>query len=371
MKRILVTGLKDPAGGVESAVMGYIRQFEPSKLQVDAAVFGEGFSLGAEIQSRGGRVWYLPSRVHHPRAYKRVLSRVFKDTRYDAVWCNFSGLTNLDFLKTAKAAGVPVRIAHAHTAAFAWGTPLMRYVVPVLHRKNRRVLHRFATHLWACADAAGSFMYGDKPFKEVTLIANAIDTKSFAFDAVTRDRMRESLGFTDQPVILHVGRMCTAKNQLFLLDILKAVLQKREDVRLLFVGDGELHDAVHAHADALGVQHAVTFTGARQGTADVLQAADVFLLPSLTEGFPVTVMEAQAAGLPCVVSAQAVPPAVNVTNQVAFVSLDAPPDVWADALLALPDRRIENGAQMVKAAGYDTKTAAKRLQEFFCEGKAL
>lgn len=369
MKRILVTGLKDPAGGVESAVMGYIRQFDRTVLQVDVAVFGEVFSLSAEIEARGGKVWYLPSRVRQPQAYKKALSDVFQETKYDAVWCNFSGLTNIDFLKQAKTAGVPIRIAHAHTAAFAWGTPLMRYVVPMLHYKNQRVLHRFATHLWACSMNAAVFMYGESPFKQVSLIANAIDVDTFAFSPALREEMRACFGFADQPVILHVGRMCTAKNQKFLLDIFKAVLAKRSDARLLFVGDGELHDAVHAYADAIGVSHAVTFTGMRQGTADILQAGDVFLLPSVTEGFPVTVMEAQAAGLPCVVSAQAVPREIDVTGNVEFLSLQAPADVWAEKLLSVCNTRAENTTEKVKAAGYDTKSAAKKMQTFFAGKK--
>ncbi len=367
MKRILVTGLKDPAGGVESAVMGYIQQFDPAVLQVDIAVFGERFSLSTEIKARGGRVWYLPSRVRHPYAYKHALTEIFHNTRYDAVWCNFSGLTNIDFLRVAEAVNVPIRIAHAHTAAFAWGTPLMRYIVPALHRKNQRSLHRFVTHLWACSAAAARFMYPPALCKTITVVPNAVNTQGLAFDPIKREQMRKSFGFGDHPVILHIGRMCTAKNQKFLLDIFKTVLSKCEDAQLLFVGDGELRDEVVAYADQIGVASSVTFTGERQDVADLLQDGDAFLLPSLTEGFPVTVMEAQAAGLPCVVSKEAVPREVNVTDSVIFVSLNTPAGEWADKLLSVLFHRVENAAKLVKDAGYDTMDAARRLQEFFCK----
>ncbi len=365
MKRILVTGLKDPMGGVESAVMGYIRQFDRTVLQVDVAVFGEAFSLSAEIEACGGKVWYLPSRVQQPQAYQKAVAEIFEKTRYDAVWCNFSGLTNIDFLKAATVAGVPVRIAHAHTADFAWGTPLMRYVVPVLHRLNQRILHRYATHLWACSESAALFMYSKKLCNRVTLIPNAIDTEKFAVNSEVRARMRAAFGFADHPVIVHVGRMCTAKNQKFLLDIFKSVLAKCANAHLLFVGDGELREEIHAYAEQIGVTHAVSFTGERQDVADLLQAGDVFLLPSFTEGFPVTVMEAQTAGLPCVVSAQAVPETVNVTDAVWYVSLQASADAWAETVLAHIAEHVADGVQLVRNAGYDIVLAAKAMQTFF------
>ncbi len=365
MKRLLVTGLKDPAGGVESAAMGYIRQFDHSELQVDVAVVGEAFSCSSEIESYGGQVWYLPSRVKDPVGYTKAISAIFKTVRYDAVWCHVSGLTNIDFLKEAQKAGVPTRVVHAHTSAFAWGNPVMRYVVPVLHRHNQKKLQNYATHLWACSEAAARFMYGDECIKAVSVIANAVDVEAFRFSPDVRARQRGVYGYTDEPVVLHVGRMCTAKNQCFLLDVFCAVLQKCPQARLLFVGDGELEQEVRAYADRIQVSHAVEFTGAVNGTRDVMQVGDVFLLPSLTEGMPVTVMEAQAAGLPCVVSAEAVPRCANVTDSIEFVSLEDSVEVWAERVLQQCGKRVLQGAEMMRVAGLDTAEAARNIQAFF------
>lgn len=369
MRRILVTGLKDPAGGVESVVMGYIQRFDHAAVRVDVAVFSTHFSLKEKIEAYGGKVWCLPSRISSPVAYKKAVRDIFRREDYDAVWCHFSGLTNIDFLKQAKLAEVPIRIAHAHTADFAWGSPLMRYAVPILHRKNQRILSRFSTHYWSCSDAASAFMFGSQCLKKISLIPNAIDVNAFKSDEKVRRETRKEYGLSDKIVVVHVGRMCAAKNQRFVLDIFKALLEKQTNARLLFVGDGELREEIYAHAKAIGVHQKVVFVGASDGVTEFLQAGDVFLLPSVTEGFPVTVLEAQAAGLPCVVSAQAVPPSTNVSDNVTFLSLGETPAMWADAVLAVVGERDCQACEKIKKAGFDVTTCATRLQAFFCSKK--
>ena len=362
MKRILVTGMKDPLGGVEHVAMGYIRQLHTLGFQVDVAVFQNTFSLSEQVESLGGKVWFLPSRKEQMAVYRQAVSTIFSKTTYDAVWCHFSGLTNIDILKAAKKFGVPIRIAHAHTSDFAWGTPLMRYVVPVLHKQNQRIIHRFATHFFACSQKAASFMFGEVLSARTTMISNAIDVEKFRFDPTKRQTVRQQYGLTDRFVILHVGRMCVAKNQMFLLDVFKYVHHLREEAVLLFVGDGELRKEIETHAMALGVSVAVCFVGETDSAAAFMQAADVFFLPSLTEGFPVTLVEAQAAGLPCVVSKQAVSQEADILQRMRFVSLDAPVQQWADAILSVGDERVADAAEQVIAGGFDQKTAVKRVQ---------
>lgn len=367
MKRILVSGLKQPMGGVESVVKALIEKFDENVLQVDFAVYGAADALADIVTARGGKVWQLPSRFRHPFAHARAVREMFLQTRYDAVWCHVSGLTNLQILRAAEAADVKKRVVHAHTADYAWGTPLMRYIVPLLHRKNRRIVHRYATHLWTCSDRAAAFMYGTHPCMTVQIVPNAIDVQRFAFSPSARQAARETFGLQDAPTVLHVGRMCTAKNQKFVLDIFAATLRKNPQARLLFVGDGELREEITAYAKTCGVEQAVVFTGALSDAVSALQAGDVFLLPSLTEGFPVTVMEAQANGLPCVVSKEAVTQEVNVSGNVHFISLQEGTATWATAVSDCFDGRFDVGTAL-RDAGYDSVDVALRVQQFFCEG---
>ena len=179
MKKLLIYGLKDPSGGVESAVMAYVRHFDRSVITADFAVFGEDFSLAPEIEAMGGKVLYLPVRRRDPLGYRAAAEAIFRENRYDAVWCHFSGLTNIDFLINAKQYGVPLRVAHAHTASLPWGSPLMKYPVIAAHEKNKRAIGRYATHLFACSRSAAAFMYGEKNAANAKIVPTAADLSRF------------------------------------------------------------------------------------------------------------------------------------------------------------------------------------------------
>ena len=364
MTRLLIFGLKDPAGGVESAVMAYARHFDRSAITADFAVFGEDFSLAPEIASLGGQTLYMPVRRRDPLGYRAAAERIFRENRYDAVWCHFSGLTNLDFLTKAKQRGIPLRVAHAHTASLPWGSPLMKYPVIAAHEKNKRVIADHATHLFACSRRSAAFMYGEKNAAKVRIVPNAADLSRFAVS--DGKDAREELGIPEDAFVVgHVGRMCVAKNQKFLIDIFTALHRMNPKAVLLFVGDGELHDEVHAYAAASGCRDAILFTGARNDVDRLYGAMNVFCLPSLTEGFPVTAVEAQACGLPCVVSAQAVEESVNISGAVRFVLLSASPEAWAQALLSAGAQGKRDCRQVLEQAGFEIVSAAKTLQDFF------
>ena len=363
MTHILIAGLKEPAGGVESAVLAYTEQFDPSEVATDFAFVCGKVSFEDRLH---GQAFYLPNRIRHPLAYRRALKAIFANTAYDALWCNYSGLTNIDFLKEAKKRGVPVRIVHGHTAKYSWGNRIMKYLVPFFHTKNQKVIDRYATDLWACSAKSAQFMFGDRLATTATVIPNSVDTSQFTKDPAVRQALLAELGIPESAVVLgHVGRMCAEKNQRFLLDILRAAVKQDPRTVLLFIGDGELRDEVVPYADEIGVTDHVVFTGSRSDVAALLQTMDVFVLPSISEGFPVTVVEAQAADVPCVVSREAVVAEINISGNVHFLSLSDTPEEWAAKALAVVGSAVPGGAEKLAAAGYDSKTAAKALQNFF------
>ena len=136
MTRILITGLKEPLGGVENAVLAYTENFDTSEITTDFAFICGEISFANRINN--GNIIYLPNRIRHPIEYRKKLKQIFKSTQYDALWCNYSGLTNIDFLKTAKKYGVKKRIIHSHAARYTWGNVAMKYLVPFFHKKNQK-----------------------------------------------------------------------------------------------------------------------------------------------------------------------------------------------------------------------------------------
>ncbi|MBQ9963497.1 MAG: glycosyltransferase [Clostridia bacterium] len=364
MKRILIYGLKDPIGGVENVVLSYTERFPSEEIVCDYLLFGTSFSQEPSITARGGKVYYLPHRVRQRAAYRRALHAVFQTHTYDAVWVNLAGLTNIDVLRFAKAYGVPVRIAHSHGTRLYWSGLLMRFLVPLFHYLHKPFIARYATHFWGCSQPAGEFLFPRTVHDRLTVLHNAVDTAVFCADAERRSAMRRSLRLENATVIGHVARLSPEKNQGFLLDVFEQIHQQFPETRLLIVGDGECREALQEKAAQLHITDCVLFCGFQSETADYYRACDVFVLPSLSEGLGISLIEAQACGVPCVASA-AVPREADVTDAVRFIGLDEPLSVWCKAITEQFGRTIPDAAQRIQKAEYDLATESKKLQEFF------
>ena len=370
MTRILIAGLKEPPGGVESAVLAYTDNFSASEITADFAFICGEVSFSDRIKN--GRALYLPNRIKHPLLYRKRLREIFSEGKYDALWCNYSGLTNIDFLQAAKKYGVKTRIIHAHTSMHSWGNALMKYLVPYFHNKNQKKIEKYTTDFWACSKKSAEFMFGESIAKKTTVIPNGVDTDKFFRDKKTKAEVCKEFGIPEDSIIIsHVGRMCTEKNQTFLLDILQEAVKVNSKVKLLFIGDGELRDSIMNYANEISVTDSVIFTLSRKDIPRLLSAADVFLLPSLTEGFPVTVVEAQAADVPSVVSKEAVVQEADLTDTLAFVSLQKSASEWAEITLKAAEKSPAGGKAILKEKGFDCKTEALKIQKFFKGDKTV
>ena len=228
--------------------------------------------------------------------------------------------------------------------------------------KKRMMPH--LTHLFMCGEESGKWLYGEKNKSRFIMLNNAIDAASYTYDLSKREELRRQLGLADELVIGHVGRFNPQKNHPFLLDIFAALLRKEPNAVLLLVGGGEDMLKIQAKAHALGIAEHVRFLGVRSDVADLMQAMDVFVFPSLYEGLGLVLIEAQAAGLPCVVS-DTIPREAYLTDLVTAEKLSSSVEAWAEKILAkraIPriDRRAE-----IAAHDFDITTEAVKLQEFY------
>lgn len=367
MKKFLIYGLKEPVGGVEKIITSYINNFPDKEVVCDYIIFGTSFSLETKIREKGGRVFYLPNRIKRRKEYFEKLNSIFLNNKYDAVWANFSGLTNIDVLKFGKKYGVPVRIAHSHVTALSWSSVIMKYPVILFHNINKPKIDKYATDFWACSEKAGKFMFPEKIHGKIRIINNAVDTSVFFNDCETRNKTRKELGVEEDLVVCHVARMCYEKNQGFLLEVFEKLLQKKSNSKLLFVGDGELKEQLYEKARALGIIDNIIFAGFKEDASAYYKASDVFVLTSLSEGLPLVTGEAQACGVPCVVS-QGVPKIADVTGFVKFVGLDKSAEEWADAILEMSDKEIPEPSSAIKNASFDIKSESEKIYQFFTGG---
>lgn len=226
-----------------------------------------------------------------------------------------------------------------------------------------RSIPKYATHLFACSTAAGDWMFRGAPYQ---LFANAVDTADFSFSAEKAAKTREKLGIGKSTFVVgHVGRFWAQKNHTFLIDIFAKIVEKVPDSRLLLIGNGGRLEEIKEKVKELNLSDRVIFAGVRADIPDLMQAMSVFALPSLYEGLPVTMVEAQASGLPCVISDKVPPECILTDGLVDILPLSTDPETWAEKILEKREVPRTDRRSEIAAHGFDITTEAIKLQEFY------
>lgn len=220
----------------------------------------------------------------------------------------------------------------------------------------------YATKLFACGKQAGDWMFSGKKYE---IIKNAIEAEKYQYSAAIAEEVRSEFGITDEIVIGHVGNFTPAKNHIFMLEIFQKIQKKECKIKMIFVGGGERINNIRKKVYEMGMQDQIIFTGRRSDVNRLMQAMDVFIFPSLYEGVPVTMIEAQAAGLPCVISDHVPDECITTKDLVIKKRLDEPSDKWAEDILQLAQKSRTQHMEEIKKAGYDIEDAAKQLEEFY------
>ena len=209
-------------------------------------------------------------------------------------------------------------------------------------------------------------MFEGQPFQ---IMNNAIDTKKYLFCLETREKIRKEFHISeDEYVIGHVGNFTLPKNHTFIINLFYEICKKNKKVKLILVGGGNDSSQYKEKAEKLKIADKIIFTGVRNDVPDLMQAFDVFLFPSIYEGLPVTLVEAQAAGLHCIVSDQ-VTREVAITKLIEFISLDEDINTWIDCILKYKNSTRENMLQKIQRGKYDIVENARWLEEFYTNGK--
>lgn len=347
------------AGGIQSFIMNVYRRINRDNIQFDFLLCKLNPLYGNEIEELGGKIYYIPARSKGLLANRKALNDFFKNhTEYQTVHLHESSLSYIEPLIAAQKAGVKNRIIHSHSTKVK-GSRLHR----VLHKFNQRRIHSVATEYVACGEAAADWMYGDSRIrKDVKIIYNGIDVAKFGYNKKNRDAVRKELGVEGKFVIGHAGRFEPVKNHVFLLDIFAEVKKKEEKSVLLLAGTGRLVENIKDRANQLGIRDSVQFLGVRNDLDRIYQAMDCFVLPSLYEGFPVTIIEAEASGLPCVMSSTVTREACLKKN-VLIEDLESDTKAWARKILDSTNRVCDNAILYEK--GFDIHSTVESLTKLY------
>lgn len=348
-------------GGLETMIMNYYRNIDRSKVQFDFLTHRyERWDYDEEIEKLGGKIYHLPRLNPFSPKYLKDLDDFFREYKeYKIVHCHQDCLSGI-VLKYAKKNGVPFAIAHSHSSN---QNKDLKLLVKLIEKKT---IPKYADYLFACGKEAGEWMFNTT---EYTILNNAIDTKRYIYNEEKSLEMKENLGIEDKFVIGHVGRFRQEKNHSFIIDIFKEVCAKEPNSTLLLVGDGPLEDEIKKKVYDSGLLGKVKFLGARDNVNDLMQSMDVFILPSLYEGIPLTMIESQASGLNCIISDK-VPKECIVTENVKSISKKADSEYWANEIIKCKNKIRKNLYNEIQDAKFDIKSNAIWLQAFYLKNMA-
>lgn len=351
-------GLK--SGGVEQMLINYYSNMNREQCQFDICYQHEPIKLCIDgFKKLGCRTYRVPSKAVHPIQNAIETYRLIKKNHYDVVHAHMD-LNNFIPLFCAKMAGVRVRISHSHISKK--GTSKLFYIYAAI---CKFLIKLSATEFFACGKDAGLYLYGEKIAQsdKMVVIHNAINISEFLFDPTKREIERAKLHIKDELVIGHIGRFAEQKNHLFLVDLFSNIHKKRPDAILLLVGTGELEDNVHNKVKMLKLEDSVIFYGVSGHISDLYQAMDVFVLPSLYEGFPVAGIEAQVSGLPTFFS-DSITRDVEISEHAHFLMLNDKLDNWANSILLYSSTRklTVQTLAMMENKGFDILKEAVKLQ---------
>ena len=350
--RVLVTGVCNKYGGTETVVSRFIRELS-DRFAFDTISHAP---YKQEEYSQGdNRVIVIPAKRMHPVEHAIELRRFFNchADDYCALWHNANSFSNIDVLDLAEKANIPVRICHFHNTQILGNT--LNKALSELHRKR---VARIATVRLACSQEAGKFAFAENSFQ---VLNNAFSVSEFTFNAESRAKIRKEFELANSFVIGNVGRLAEQKNQECLIRALPNILEVRPDAMLVLVGDGALKHKLEREASLVGVASRVRFAGVQKDVASFFSAFDVFAFPSTFEGLGVAVVEAQANGLPCVISDK-VPTAAIVSESVRIIPADFPKR-WAEEICKCSrDKFIKNELLMER---FEVRKEANVLAHYF------
>ena len=352
-KRILhIVGTMN-LGGQETFIMNLYRKIDRSKIQFDFVVHSkEKQFYEEEIKQLGGRIYKIDSMSKNLFCHMKTLYHILKDNRYAIIHRHTNSSIIWFDLLVAKMAKVQKIIVHSHSSSSK---------SRIIHKICRSIMNLFIDIRLACSKEAGEWLFGKKKFE---VIPNGIDLKKYRFNEEKREELRKQMRIEGQFVIGHIGRFSSEKNQDFLIDILNRIKNKKKNVVLIFIGDGEEREKIQKKAIEYEVNNEVKFLGNRKNVFELLNIFDVFAFPSIYEGLPLTLLEVQANGLNAIISSQ-ISNEVILTDLVEKLPLNNIEE-WIDSILKKKRKEnLEKYNQIMLQSRFNIDDVIKKMERVY------
>lgn len=363
MKRILIVGVSDVVGGIETLFKGLFEKKIPC-FDITFLCFDKLCAFSEKYISQGYKIDIIPSRKSNPLKFSHNVKEYFQTHNYfDYVWVNTSSASIWQFQVYAKKYTKAKVITHSHGTKFEkTGNTLFHMGNIILHHLNiKRVLSN-TDLFFCCSKAAGVALFGKNKADELIVINNGIDCNKFSYNEAFRNEIRKEFSVNNDEILIGlVGRLSPQKNPIKAVEIFNALYKKNPRVKLLIVGTGDLLTDVQRKIDDFNISERVIIAGMRSDVHKIYSALDILIMTSLFEGLPLTAIEAQCSGLNCLLSD-------NITQEVAlsdltdFIALDSDNTIWADAIISKKRKSSRHEyCKLMQKQGYDTIEVKKRI----------
>ena len=373
MKKILVGYLIDGKhSGIDKYLLNFLKVTSGKNVQIDFLTNEIDKDLEKQLQLLGAKLYEIPT-LKHPLQQIKKIKQLTNNNSYDIAYFNISECINITGIIGAYLSGIKNIIIHSHNAGIGGQSvenPIKRNIRYCLHQIGKCVLYRFGTSYVACSKKAGEWLFPKKIVESnnFQVINNAIQVDKFEYCQETRTYMREELQIENKFVIGHVGNFCYQKNQHFLIDIFADVIKKEKNAHLLLVGIGPDEQEIKEKVNELGLDVNVSFLGLRNDVNKIMQAMDIFVLPSRFEGLPIVGIEATISGLPCIFS-DTISEEVKISDNSHFCSLNDAPSVWADKILQYKNFQREKFSIVNSSYCFDLEKQKAQLLSLIGEGE--
>ncbi|MDO5555312.1 MAG: glycosyltransferase family 1 protein [Clostridia bacterium] len=357
-------------GGIQTTLMNIFRNIDRTKVVLDFLLqTDKNCDYNKEILALGGRIYSITPRRKNLLRHKKDIEKFFNEhSEYNIVHMHVSSLTYIMPLKIAKKYKIPVRIIHSRNSKQG-GSKKSKIVHYLIHRINKLFIKNIATDYFSCSDLAGKWLYSNKILNsnKYKIINNGIDSEKFVFSESKRKQMREQLKCDNKICIVNVGRFHKQKNHIFLIKVFQEIYKQDHNSMLYLIGEGSLRQELENEIKWLKMQDNIILLGKQKNVNDFLQAMDIFVMPSLYEGLPGSVIEAQGSGLPCLLS-DTITKNVAITKLVNYMSLNSKPIEWANTInLLLKNIKRRNTREELIKSNFDIRDVAKEIEKFYIE----
>lgn len=356
--KILVYGISRGIGGISEYMMNINENINLDNIHFDYMICGSESIYEEKIKGFGEKVFYYTKKEKNFIKNIKDIYKIMKENRkdHDIFYYNTSGVYYIYPYLMAIILKYKI-VTHAHSIQ----NPKLNRLLVLLNKINRFVVNNTTKIKIACSDLAAQWIFGNKN-EDVIIINNGVNLERYKYNLDVRNSIRKKYGVADNEIIIgNVGRLCETKNQSFLIDIFNIINKEKNFFKLWLVGDGQEYEILNNKVKKLNLKN-VKFFGNKKNVNELMQAMDIFVFPSKYEGFPVALVEAQAAGLKCLVS-DTITKDVDITGLVEFIDINDSEKVWKEKIYLNSNYKRKDMTLIMEKLGFSQRQVSRKIEE--------